>query len=130
MSSTDATGATVAAGFGVPAAAARSPATGVLSLYFLQGLPFFMVNVVAGLMLKSLAAPPFLQGPYVDVTQGLRSAMAGGAKVLIWAFATGDCRQERWVDGDSAAFVRQQVAALQRNRPGLRVSTRPSSTRW
>jgi len=32
----------------------RSPATWVLSLYFLQGLPFFMVNVVAGLMLKSL----------------------------------------------------------------------------
>lgn len=35
-------------------AAVRSPATWVLSLYFLQGLPFFMVNVVAGLMLKSL----------------------------------------------------------------------------
>ncbi len=35
-------------------AAARSPATWVLSLYFVQGLPFFMVNVVAGLMLKSL----------------------------------------------------------------------------
>ncbi|MCV2361686.1 MFS transporter [Paucibacter sp. TC2R-5] len=33
---------------------ARTPATWVLSLYFLQGLPFFMVNVVAGLMLKSL----------------------------------------------------------------------------
>ncbi|MDT7836606.1 MFS transporter [Aquabacterium sp. OR-4] len=32
----------------------RSPATWVLSLYFMQGLPFFMVNVVAGLMLKSL----------------------------------------------------------------------------
>lgn len=37
-----------------PAASARSPATWVLSLYFLQGLPFFMVNVVAGLMFKSL----------------------------------------------------------------------------
>lgn len=36
------------------AAAQRSPATWVLSLYFLQGLPFFMVNVVAGLMFKSL----------------------------------------------------------------------------
>lgn len=34
--------------------AGRSPATWVLSLYFLQGLPFFMVNVVAGLMFKSL----------------------------------------------------------------------------
>ncbi|MDT8999932.1 MFS transporter [Paucibacter sp. APW11] len=32
----------------------RNPASWVLSLYFLQGLPFFMVNVVAGLMLKSL----------------------------------------------------------------------------
>ena len=32
----------------------RSPVTWVLSLYFLQGLPFFMVNVVAGLMLKTL----------------------------------------------------------------------------
>jgi len=36
------------------AAAQRSPATWVLSLYFVQGLPFFMVNVVAGLMLKGL----------------------------------------------------------------------------
>jgi PAT family beta-lactamase induction signal transducer AmpG len=33
---------------------ARSPITWVLSLYFLQGLPFFMVNAVAGLMLKAL----------------------------------------------------------------------------
>jgi len=32
----------------------RSPATWVLSLYFLQGLPYFMVNVVAGIMFKSL----------------------------------------------------------------------------
>jgi PAT family beta-lactamase induction signal transducer AmpG len=40
----------------VPAATPgqRSPATWVLSLYFMQGLPFFMVNLVAGLMLKSL----------------------------------------------------------------------------
>ena len=37
-----------------PTASPRSPATWVLSLYFLQGLPFFMVNVVAGLMFKSL----------------------------------------------------------------------------
>jgi PAT family beta-lactamase induction signal transducer AmpG len=37
-----------------PGASSRSPATWVLSLYFAQGLPFFMVNVVAGLMLKSL----------------------------------------------------------------------------
>jgi PAT family beta-lactamase induction signal transducer AmpG len=38
----------------MPATATRSPATWVLSLYFLQGLPFFMVNVVAGLAFKSL----------------------------------------------------------------------------
>ncbi|MBQ0937692.1 MFS transporter [Ideonella paludis] len=42
---------------GTTAAATRSPATWVLSLYFLQGLPFFMVNVVAGLMLKSMGVP-------------------------------------------------------------------------
>ena len=36
------------------ASSQRSPATWVLSLYFVQGLPFFMVNVVAGLMLKSM----------------------------------------------------------------------------
>lgn len=35
-------------------AAARPPVTWVLSLYFAQGLPFFMVNVVAGLMFKGL----------------------------------------------------------------------------
>jgi len=34
-------------------AAGRSPVTWVLSLYFLQGLPFFMVNAVAGLMLQA-----------------------------------------------------------------------------
>lgn len=39
---------------GVAVGSTRSPATWVLSLYFLQGLPFFMVNVVAGLMFKSL----------------------------------------------------------------------------
>lgn len=36
------------------APAARSPVTWVLSLYFAQGLPFFMVNAVAGLMLKAM----------------------------------------------------------------------------
>lgn len=34
--------------------AARSPVSWVLTLYFAQGLPFFMVNAVAGLMLKAL----------------------------------------------------------------------------
>jgi MFS transporter, PAT family, beta-lactamase induction signal transducer AmpG len=34
----------------------RSPVTWVLTLYFAQGLPFFMVNAVAGLMLKALGA--------------------------------------------------------------------------
>jgi MFS transporter, PAT family, beta-lactamase induction signal transducer AmpG len=32
----------------------RTPVSWVLSLYFAQGLPFFMVNAVAGLMLKAL----------------------------------------------------------------------------
>jgi PAT family beta-lactamase induction signal transducer AmpG len=35
-------------------AAQRAPLTWVLSLYFMQGLPFFMVNAVAGLMFKAL----------------------------------------------------------------------------
>lgn len=34
----------------------RSPVSWVLTLYFAQGLPFFMVNAVAGLMLKALGA--------------------------------------------------------------------------
>jgi PAT family beta-lactamase induction signal transducer AmpG len=34
--------------------ATRPPVTWVLSLYFAQGLPFFMVNAVAGLMFKAL----------------------------------------------------------------------------
>lgn len=34
--------------------APRTPVTWVLSLYFAQGLPFFMVNAVAGLMFKAL----------------------------------------------------------------------------
>jgi MFS transporter, PAT family, beta-lactamase induction signal transducer AmpG len=37
-----------------PAVSQRSPVTWVLSLYFVQGLPFFMVNAVAGLTLKAL----------------------------------------------------------------------------
>jgi len=48
-------GNTLAAPAASPAAAAqRSPVTWVLSLYFVQGLPFFMVNAVAGLMLKAM----------------------------------------------------------------------------
>lgn len=48
-------GNTLAAPAASPAATAhRSPVTWVLSLYFVQGLPFFMVNAVAGLMLKAL----------------------------------------------------------------------------
>lgn len=46
--------AAVGAGAGAASAPGRSPATWVLSLYFVQGLPFFMVNVLAGLMFKSL----------------------------------------------------------------------------
>lgn len=48
-------GNTLAAPAASPAATARrSPVTWVLSLYFVQGLPFFMVNAVAGLMLKAM----------------------------------------------------------------------------
>lgn len=42
---------------GLVPAVQRSPATWVLSLYLMQGLPFFMVNLVAGLMFKSLGVP-------------------------------------------------------------------------
>lgn len=57
-------------------------------------------------------ATEMLQGPYVDVTQGLRPDASRAAEVRIWAFATGDCTNERWGQVDGATFARQQVATF------------------
>lgn len=51
MSTAEPVAATLAT---LPPATARAPVTWVLTLYFAQGLPFFMVNAVAGLMFKAL----------------------------------------------------------------------------
>ena len=70
---------------------------------------------------------PFWQGPYQDVALGLSASKAvfssppwlstprGSSDVLIWAFATGECGQERWGNNiDSDAFARANVAAMER----------------
>jgi len=77
--------------------------------------------------LAAQAAPAFLQGPYVDVTQGLKpdvpSAAGGSPRVLVWAFATGACTQERWGTQDDAAFAKTQVRAFVAAGQGYVIST-------
>lgn len=78
--------------------------------------------------------PPFLTGPYQDVTQGwldggprfgsppwLGAPAAG--RVLLWAFAGGECGAERWGTVDGEAFARENVAAAERSGQDFIVST-------
>ena len=63
------------------------------------------------------AAPGPLAAPYKDVTQHidpatLRVPLAGVGRALVWAFATGECGQERWGDFDSARFAAANVKAF------------------
>lgn len=81
------------------------------------------------------AAPgPMLFGPYKDVSQGIDRARpeiatapweagAPRAPVLVWAFATGECGQERWGDFDTDAFARLNVAGFERAGRNFIVST-------
>jgi len=82
------------------------------------------LRAAAALLVASLAAgcaeaaPPWT-GPYQDVSIGGQvpfepppwlGAPAPG-RVLIWAFATGECGEERWGSVDTAAFAAANVAA-------------------
>lgn len=72
---------------------------------------------------SSPAAPRTWSGPYQDVSLGLQAGRAAfdvpawvGApapgRVLFWAFATGECGEERWGAVDTAAFAAANVAAF------------------
>jgi chitinase len=71
---------------------------------------------LAALPLLAAAAP--WTGPYKDVTRGLGSptpliatpAWHRNGDTLFWAFATGECGQERWGEFDTDAFARANVA--------------------
>lgn len=77
----------------------------------------FVVGALAVAALSAAAAP--WSGPYQDVSIGGRVpfesppwlvAPAPG-RVLIWAFATGECGEERWGAVDTATFAAANVAA-------------------
>lgn len=79
------------------------------------------VALAAALGLGASAAAPARpwSGPYQDVSIGGQlpfesppwlAAPATG-RVLLWAFATGECGQERWGTVDTEAFARANVAA-------------------
>ena len=90
--------------------------------------------LVAACMAPASAAPDWLQGPYQDVSQGLDAADArmpglpwtsppAPGRVLVWAFATGDCANERWGEVDTARFARVNVAAFDQAGRDFIVST-------
>ena len=89
---------------------------------------------LAGLLLLACAtaqAAPPLHGPYKDVTRGLGSPVPTIATtpwqrpddVLFWAFATGECGDERWGDIDTAAFAAANVRPGEADGPRYIVST-------
>ena len=75
-----------------------------------------LLLTLAALPLLAAAAP--WHGPYKDVTRGLAHpepviatpAWHRTGDTLFWAFATGECGQERWGDVDTDAFARANVA--------------------
>jgi len=77
------------------------------------------------------AAPPLLLGPYKDVSIGIdpRSprivtpAWDPVSQPLTWAFATGECGQERWGDFDTEAFAKLNVEAARTSGRRYIVST-------
>lgn len=92
--------------------------------------------VLTSLLLAAAQAAPrdFLFGPYKDVSQGIDAAHPAiaqaaweasvpAAPVLVWAFATGECGEERWGDFDTEAFARINVAAFERAGRDFIVST-------
>lgn len=96
-------------------------------------LPALARALLAALALagSSLQAAPALHGPYKDVTRGIGSpepviattAWQRPGDVLVWAFATGECGQERWGEFDTDRFVAANVRPADRTGPRYIVST-------
>jgi hypothetical protein len=80
---------------------------------------------------SSLHAAPALHGPYKDVTLGIgapepviaRAPWQRAGDVIVWAFATGECGQERWGDFDTDRFVAANVRPALKEGPRYIVST-------
>ncbi len=79
-------------------------------------------------------SPRTLIGPYQDVSLGLEAGglvfdspawlgAPGPGRVLLWAFATGECGAERWGEIDTEAFARANVAAFERAGRDFIIST-------
>lgn len=91
-----------------------------------------MKKLLPALLLPLLATAAPLDGPYKDVTRGLgapeplitTAPWHDRRQTLLWAFATGECGDERWGEGiDTAAFARANVAQAQRQGQRYIVST-------
>lgn len=75
-------------------------------------------SLFLALALPAWAAAAPWHGPYKDVTRGIGQpepaialpAWQQPGDTLFWAFATGECGQERWGDVDTEAFARVNVA--------------------
>ena len=95
--------------------------------FFAAALACWMAFTVSG----PLAAAEVWQGPYKDVTRGLQAhnpviastAWSGAGQVISWAFATGECGNERWGDVDTEAFAAANVRRAQEQKQRYIVST-------
>lgn len=98
---------------------------------------WFIRALLAGLTLTggvAQASSPFLFGAYQDVSQGIDAQQPGivspdwasppvAGRVRLWAFAGGDCSDERWGEFDTATFARLNVAAFEAEGRDYIVST-------
>lgn len=90
-----------------------------------------LASVMAFAASAPLAAAEVWQGPYKDVTRGLQAhnpviattAWSGTDPVISWAFATGECGNERWGDVDTEAFAAANVRRAQELKQRYIVST-------
>lgn len=83
----------------------------------------------AGCANVSSARPSVLRNAYkdvsigIDATRPLIAALPGSLRSVSWAFATGECGDERWGSFDTEAFARLNVEAYRRSGTGYVVST-------
>lgn len=102
----------------------------------LPSLPRRLRQAAAALLLPlgaacAAAPPPLLLGPYKDVSIGIdpraprivAPAWDPAPHPLSWAFATGECGQERWGSFDTEAFARLNVEAARASGRRYIVST-------
>lgn len=96
----------------------------------LMALPLMACAQAGTSPAASTAAPAAINAPYKDVSIGIDPAAPRIAalplplKVVTWAFATGECGEERWAPHvDTDAFARLNLAAYRASGTGYIVST-------